>query len=52
MKMKTGGLNTPQTSTVVGKTPAIAGNTLVSDIRVTQPAQIKFSGTARIFPKR
>lgn len=52
MKKTTGGLNTPQTSTKVGNTPAIAGNTLVTDIRVTQPSSIKFSGTARIFPKR
>jgi hypothetical protein len=52
MKTKTGGLNSPQTSTKVGATPGIAGNTMMSDIRVTQPKEIKFSGTARIPPKR
>ena len=51
-KTKTGGLSSPQTSTKVGGVPAIAGNTTVSDIKVTQPSGIKFSGTARIMPKR
>jgi hypothetical protein len=52
MSKQTGGLNTPQTSTKVGAVPAIAGNTMVSDIKVSQPSSIKFSGTARYPAKK
>lgn len=51
-KNKTGGLNSPQTSTKVGTTPTVAGNTLATDIKITQPREIKFSGTARYPPKK
>ncbi len=32
--------------------PAIAPNTTTSDPKVTQPGQIRFSGTERSFPKK
>ena len=35
-----------------GKVPAIAANTFVKDVKLTQPQQIKFDGSSRVFPKR
>ena len=52
MKKTTGGLNTPQTSTKVGNTPAIAGNTLMSDIAVKQPSSIRIVGKSLNVPLR
>ena len=51
-KTKTGGLNSPMTSVKVGATPAIAGNTLMSDIAVTQPKNIRIVGKTLNAPPR
>lgn len=49
---KSGGLNSPMKPVATGAVPKIADNTFVKDVKLTQPAQIKFDGSARIFPKR
>ena len=49
---KTGGLNSPMKPVATGNVPKIAANTFVSDMKLTQPSQIKFDGSARIFPKK
>jgi hypothetical protein len=49
---KTGGLNSPHVSTKIGKVPAVAGNTFVTDVAITQPSAMKKSGTSTSFPKK
>lgn len=47
-----GGLNSPMTSVKVGATPAVAANTMVSDISITQPRSQKNSGTSLAITKK
>jgi hypothetical protein len=50
--MAKSGLNSPMKPVATGKVPKIAANTFVTDVKLTQPQQIKFDGSSRIFPKR
>ncbi len=52
MAEKKGGLNSPMTSTHIGKVPAVAGNTFVSDIKVLSPKSFTKSGTSTSFPRK
>lgn len=51
-KAKTGGLNSPMTSTKVGATPMVAGNTMMTDIKVMQPSSIRIVGKSLVVPHK
>ncbi len=52
MAEKKGGLNSPMTSTHIGKVPTVAGNVFVTDIKIMQPKSMTKSGTSTSFGKK